>query len=95
MLKLNVDEQDFGTVCVCALRYAMGRMTYMPDLVRDFIRPLLPKLPEKSLGAMLRDCEWQEEMHMWGDEKIDKPGWVRWKKELEAEMERRKRCTSE
>lgn len=38
-MSIKVDEQDFGTVCVCALRYAMGRETYMPSLVRDFVRP--------------------------------------------------------
>ena len=95
MIKLTVDEQDFGTICVCALRYAMGRMTYMPDLVRGFIRPLLPRLADKTISVMLQDCEFQERMHMWGDAKIDRPGWVKWKKELEAEMERRKREAKE
>lgn len=89
IISIKVDEQDFGTVCVCALRYAMGRETYMPSLVRDFVRPLLTKLPDKTLAVMIKDCEEQEKMHMWGSETIDKPGWVRWKQELLAEKERR------
>lgn len=89
IININVDEQDFGTVCVCALRYAMGRETYMPSLVRDFVRPLLTQLPGKTLAVMINDCEEQERMNMWGSETIDKPGWVRWKQELLAEKERR------
>ena len=89
-MKINVDDQDFGTVCVCALRYAMGRMTYMPDLVRGFVRPLLPKLTDKTIGTMIQDCEFQARTNMWGDEIIDKPGWVKWEMELRAEQARRK-----
>lgn len=89
IISIKVDEQDFGTVCVCALRYAMGRQTYMPSLVRDIVRPLLTQLPDKTLAVMINDCEEQERMNMWGSETIDKPGWVRWKQELLAEKERR------
>lgn len=91
IMSINVDEQDFGTVCVCALRYAMGRETYMPALVRDFIRPLLPQMPDKALAVMIMDCEDQERKNIWGSETIDKPGWLRWKQELLAEKERRSR----
>lgn len=89
IISIKVDDQDFGTVCVCALRYAMGRETYMPSLVRDFVRPLLSQLPDKTLWVMINDCEEQERMNMWGSETIDKPGWVRWKQELLAEKDRR------
>lgn len=89
-IKLTVDEQDFGTICVCALRYSMGRMTYMPSLIRDFVRPLLPKLHTGTVQTMLKDCEWQAEFGTWGSETIDKPGWVQWKKDIEAELQRRK-----
>jgi len=80
MKKYNLDEQDFGTICVCALRYAMGRETYMPGLVRDFVRPLLPELPDKTIGVMVNDC-------------VDKPGWLKWEQEVKAEQERRKEAT--
>ena len=89
-LKLTVDSQDFGTICVCALRYAMGRETYMPDLVRSFVRPLLPKLDSKTLAVMAQDCEFQKRMGAYGHERIDKPGWVRWEHEVNEELERRK-----
>ena len=28
-------------------------------------------------------------MHLYGDERIDKPGWLKWKADLIAEKERR------
>lgn len=90
ILKLTVDSQDFGTICVCALRYAMGRETYMPSLVRDFVRPLLPKLDRKTLVVMAQDCEFQARYGNYGHERIDKPGWIRWKQEVNEELERRK-----
>ena len=37
-------DDDFGAVLNCAVRYAIGRQTYMPGLVIDFIRPMLPYL---------------------------------------------------
>lgn len=90
MKKYTLDEQDFGTICVCALRYAMGRQTYMPQLVRDFVRPLLPKLPDKTIGVMVNDCDFQRRYGDYGDDKIGKPGWVTWEQEVKAEQARRK-----
>lgn len=88
-IRLEVDEQDFGTVCVCALRYAMGRETYMPSLVRDFVRPLLPKICNKSLAVMIQDCGFQRKTNTYGNETIDKPGWLKWEQELIMEQKRR------
>lgn len=89
MITLKIDEQDFGTICVCALRYAMGRETYMPSLVRDFIRPILPKLTDSTIAVMLNDCDSQRRYNNYGNDHIDKPGWVRWEQELQSERERR------
>lgn len=89
MMMIKVDDQDFGTICVCALRYAMGRETYMPSLVRDFVRPLLPKLPGKTIQVMLNDCDDQERWNNYGHPTIDKPGWIKWREELREEKGRR------
>ena len=87
MIELNAD--DFGTLAICAIRYCHGRQTYMPDLVRDIIRPHLHELTDKDLTVMIEDCDFQERMHLYGDERIDKPGWLRWKDELIVERSRR------
>ena len=86
------DENDFGTLCICALRYCQGRETYMPSLVRDIIRPLLPQLTDRDIRVMLEDCDFQQKFDIYGDEKIDKPGWLQWKQELLAEEARRCGC---
>ena len=86
----NITQEDFGTLCICAIRYCHGRQTYMPDLVRGIIVPRLPDLSDKDLGVMINDCDYQERFNLYGDERIDKPGWLRWKEILLAERERRK-----
>lgn len=88
-LKLKIDQTDFGTLCICAIRYCHGRQTYMPDLIREIIQPHLSELADREIDVMLDDCGFQERMHLWGDERIDKPGWLEWRKTLEAEKERR------
>lgn len=95
MITITVDDQDFGTICVCALRYAMGRETYMPSLVRDFVRPLLPKLTDGTIAVMLDDCDFQARFGNYGDDRIDKPGWIKWRQELLAEKIRRREAKDE
>ena len=90
--KMNINKlsnEDFGTLCVCAIRYCQGRETYMPDLVRSIVRPHLKELEDRDLSVMINDCRRQREMEFYGDEKIDKPGWVQWEYELLKERERR------
>ena len=85
----KLTDDDFGTLAICAIRYCHGRQTYMPDLVRSIVRPHLKELSDKDLNVMIEDCDFQERMCLYGDERIDKPGWLKWKDELIAERERR------
>lgn len=86
---MQIEIDDFEILVVCAIRYCQGRQTYMPDLVRGIIRSCLSELSDNCLGVMLVDCEFQETANLYGDERIDKPGWIKWKEELIAEKERR------
>lgn len=56
MKSVSINE-DFGTILICAVRYALGRQSYMPGLVQDYIRPILPSLDKKTLSVMQRDIE--------------------------------------
>ncbi len=85
----KLEKDDFGTLAICAIRYCHGRQTYMPDLVRGIIRSHLRELDDKDLAVMIKDCDFQEQMHLYGDERIDKPGWLKWKEDLIAERKRR------
>lgn len=93
--QVQIGCSDFGTLCICALRYCMGRKTYMPDLVRTIVRPHLPQLTDKDIRVMLNDCAFQTEYELFGDERIDKSGWVIWKEVLEDERVRRQKRTEE
>ena len=46
-------------------------------------------MSDKDIYVMREDCDFQEHMRLYGDEKIDKPGWLRWRDALDAEKERR------
>lgn len=52
--KIDLSNDDFGAVLNCAVRYTLGRRTYMPGLVIDYIRPLLPFLSSKTLWCLIR-----------------------------------------
>ena len=86
---MTINKEDFGTLAICAIRYCQGRQTYMPDLVRGILRPKLKELSDKDLRVMIDDCDFQERCDLYGDERIDKPGWIKWKSDLMKENERR------
>ena len=86
MKAVEIDE-DFGVVLNCAICYCLGRQTYMPSLVTDIIRPLLPHLDDKTLRVMRGDIKIAES---YGNETIDKPVWMRFLDDIEQEICRRK-----
>jgi len=87
---IKIDEELFGTLAISAIRYCQGRQTYMPERVRAIIRPHLKELSDKDIGVLINDCDFQRRCNAYGDEIIDKPGWLKWEEELKAERERRK-----
>ena len=83
-------NKDFETILLCAVRYAIGRETYMPSLVIDYITPLLSHLSYNTLGLIANDItEYGKYYGDLGDEKIDRPYWLNFKRKILAEMERR------
>lgn len=81
--------EDLGTLCICAIRYCHGRMSYMPDLVRRIVRENLSQISDKDLHVMIQDCGFQRQTEQYGDPLIDKPGWIKWEEELKSELKRR------
>jgi len=63
--KIDLNSNDFGTVINCAIRYCLGRRTYMPGVVCDYVRPLLPHLNQRTVACMERDIR---ECQNYGDE---------------------------
>ena len=79
-------DRDFGTVCGCAVRYSLGRQTYMPSLVQQFINRNLKQIDSYSLAVMARDIK---EAPSYGNATIDKPGWMNFLAVVEKELKDR------
>ena len=90
MSEVKLNLQNFATLAICAIRYCHGRQTYMPDLVRDIVRPHLKEISDNDLEVMIDDCGFQKRFDLYGNSVIDKPGWIAWEKTLLKEKERRK-----
>ena len=65
-------DDDFGCIINSALRYAIGRHTYMPSVVVGFIRRYMDILDTKTLIVIIEDIEKEfehfggpEDPHMW------------------------------
>ena len=86
---VKVDPEDFGTLCICAIRYCFGRQTYMPSMVQDIVLQHLHEIRDGDLKILLEDCVFQRNMDLYGDPTIDKPGWLRFWEKVKAEAERR------
>jgi len=88
MKTIELTPESFGALAICAIRYCHGRQTYMPSLVQAIVKGHLKELSDKSLTVMLNDCEDMRE-YDYGDPRIDKPGWLEFRKDLENEQKRR------
>ena len=60
--------RDFELMIVCALRYSIGRESYMPSITIDYIRYLIPMLSVNTLFILQRDIT--EEV-----ERYNRSGW--------------------
>lgn len=87
--KYCFDDDFFGAVINCAVRYACGRQSYMPSLVVGEVRKMIPFLNDKTIGCMERDIREVEKYGGYGDEKIDKSMWLKFLKELQDVMDKR------
>ena len=84
-------DNNFETILLCAVRYAIGRKSYIPSLVIDYITPLLSHLSYNTLGLIANDItEYGKYYGGLGDDKIDRPYWEQFLQKIRAEMEKRK-----
>lgn len=83
----DLSDQDFGSMVISTVRYALGRQTYIVGDTCAFVRQLLPVLHPITLAVIERDIAnaWS-----YGDEKIDKPYWMELLDDVTAEINNRK-----
>ena len=86
---IDASDDDFGLILNCAVRYSMGRETYMPHAVMRFITPLLTKLTTKTLVCMDRDLDEPSIFGGLGHERIDAPAWRDFHAAVKQELESR------
>lgn len=86
---IEVNKDDFGALCVCAIRYCHGRQTYMPSLIQEIVIRNIKYITDRDLYTLINDCEFQKEMNLYGSETIDKPDWIRYEKILRDEKVQR------
>lgn len=87
---VTVDER-LGEMLSYALRYAIGRQTYAPHAVVEYVEPLVEQLDTTSLRCMHRDiADAASRPGGLGDDRIDVPDWTRLQGKIARELKRRK-----
>lgn len=82
--KVYINE-DLECIFVCAVRYTLGRRTYMPSIVTAYIKTQLEFMTDKCLKTMLRDIDGCTNL---GD-KCDCDTWHSFATAIEAELVKR------
>lgn len=84
-LLVSPDDDTFGTILNCAVRYAIGRQTYIPMLIIEFITPLIPHLNYRTLWCLDQDISEAKDHGGYGDPMIDEPKWLEFLEKIRQE----------
>ena len=80
-MTIDISQEDFGTLCICALRYCHGRRTYMPILVQRIVKAHFKDLSDRDLEVIADDERYQSDTDLFGDT-CDKINWENFYKML-------------
>lgn len=84
---MRMTKAGFGTLCICALRYCLGRKTYMPSVIMEMCLSNLDMVTTKDLAVMIGDIEsWRRAGKDFGDDLED---WERFENAVQAEKSKR------
>ena len=70
-------DDEFGCIITSAIRYAIGRHTYMPSTVVSFVRKYMHILDSKTIDVAIRDITRElendnvEDPEMWKDLRLE------------------------
>lgn len=64
---------DFEQICLCAVRYGLGRQTYITGVIADFM--MRQHLGDKCKAVMARDIQEAQKKDRLGAE-CDKKSWL-------------------
>ena len=85
MIDETIFDDDFGCIINSAVRYSLGRYTYMPSTVAEFVLKYLNYLDNKAISVMICDIDEALKNEDLPLRKI----WVELKSKLEIEMHAR------
>ena len=83
MIEISRDLKD---ILICALRYALGRRTYITSLVADYIMEHKELIDDRVKRIMIKDIdEYLDRRKYYKDDECDYQNWLKLKKWLEEE----------
>lgn len=91
--KIIPESSTFGMMMCSAVRYAIGRMTYITGTTCEFITPLVPYLDISALQSINKDITEHEEMNQLGMD-IDREHWLKLQSAIQHEIAFRKNDTN-
>ena len=83
---VDPSSSDFGALCTCAIRYCIGRRTYMPSLIVGYLTTIIPKLETRTLVVIATDIRGAANL----DDDCDAAVWNRFLSAVETEIEKRR-----
>lgn len=84
-----MEARHFTELAVCAVRYALGRMTYVSFSVPEAIRANLDLVDAKGLFVIIRDIEDFRRIHGRIGMDCDDASWLKFKECCEKELRER------
>lgn len=75
-------DPDFGLMINCAVRYALDRNTYMPDVVMRFVKRNINALDEHTIRCMIEDLNREDYL----ETMTYKAEWMSLKAQLEERL---------
>ena len=90
-MQINISQEDFGTLCICALRYCHGRKTYMPSMVQEIVSRHFGDLSDRDLKVIADDEQFQIDMKLFGDY-IDQVDWEKFYQSLRDYCKTNRNC---
>lgn len=83
--------RDFETMLICAVRYSIGRESYMPSIIIEYANYLIPMLSGNTLFILRRDITEEVERYKRSGWEIHmKDEWLKLADSINAEYEHRK-----
>jgi len=84
-------DQDFEEILISALRYALGRNSYIVKMTAEYISKFIPDLSSQPLLVMQRDLrnELYQPDSRWAFSMVDIQTWLELLRKTEEELDKR------